>query len=223
VLLIPLFLPPYILAVAWSSVLGKRGLLYKWFGLGEPASAFLHSLSGGATILTFAFLPIAILFIKTALAQVHVEIEEAARLEASRGQVLRRITLPLIAPAMLSSGILIFVLTISEFAVPMFLGRSSRRKSSHNSPRFTSTKPLSLCRCAHRHHTGGNELGAHPTGVVFSPAKKLHHTCRWPRRLEIRGTCILPFGLCRFRHVADGHHLHAITLVAGLSPGFCRG
>lgn len=122
VLLIPLFLPPYILAVAWSSVLGKRGLLHKWLGLGEPASAFLHSLSGGATILTLAFLPIAILFIKTALAQFHVEIEEAARLEGSRGQILRRITLPLIAPAMLSSGILIFVLTISEFAVPMFLG-----------------------------------------------------------------------------------------------------
>jgi iron(III) transport system permease protein len=122
VLLIPLFLPPYILAVAWSNVLGKRGLLHKWFGLGEPASAFLHSLWGGATILTLAFLPIAILFIKTALAQVHVEIEEATRLEASRGQILRRITLLLIAPAMLSSGILIFVLAISEFAVPMFLG-----------------------------------------------------------------------------------------------------
>jgi iron(III) transport system permease protein len=121
VLLIPLFLPPYILAVAWSSVLGKRGLLHKWFGLGEPASAFLNSLWGGATILALAFLPITILFIKTALAQVHIEIEEAARLEGSRGQILRRITLPLIAPAMLSSGVLIFVLTISEFAVPMFL------------------------------------------------------------------------------------------------------
>ncbi len=110
VLLIPLFLPPYILAVAWSCVLGKRGLLHKWFSLGEPASAFLHSLAGGATILTLAFLPIAILFIKTALAQVHVEIEEAARLEASRQQILRHITLPLIAPAMLSSGILIVII-----------------------------------------------------------------------------------------------------------------
>ncbi len=122
ILLIPLFLPPYISAVAWSTVLGKRGLLDRWLGVGEAASAFLNSLWGAAAVLILAFLPIAVLFIKTALGNVHAEIEDAARLETSPRQIIWHITLPLVAPAILSSGILIFVLTISEFAVPMFLG-----------------------------------------------------------------------------------------------------
>lgn len=121
-LLIPLFLPPYILAVVWSSILGRRGLLHQWFGIGEITAAFLHSFWGCAFVLTLALLPIAILFIQTALTHVHAEIEAAARLEASRAKIFLLVTLPLIAPALLSSGILIFVLAISEFAVPMFLG-----------------------------------------------------------------------------------------------------
>ncbi|MGH7493173.1 MAG: ABC transporter permease [bacterium] len=121
-LLIPLFLPPYTLAVAWSNILGRRGLLHQWLGIGDVTAAFLHSFWGCAFVLTLALMPIAILFIQTALTHVHAEIEEAARLEASRAEILLLVTLPLIAPALLSSGILIFVLVISEFAVPMFLG-----------------------------------------------------------------------------------------------------
>ena len=83
-LFIPLFLPPYVLAVAWSSILGRRGLLHRWFGIGEITAAFLNSLWGGAFVLILALLPSAILFVQTALARVHTEIEEAARLEASR-------------------------------------------------------------------------------------------------------------------------------------------
>jgi len=121
ILLVPLFLPPYILAVAWSSILGRRVLVHQRFGIGETAWAFLNSIWGCTFVLVFAFLPIVILFIKTALVQIQAEIEEAARLETARRKIVWHITLPLIAPAMLSSAMVIFMLTISEFAVPMFL------------------------------------------------------------------------------------------------------
>ena len=48
-------------------------------------------------------------------------LEEAALVVASPGRVLRRITLPLVAPAVLSAALMIFVLAVSEFGVPGLL------------------------------------------------------------------------------------------------------
>src|SRR5262245_15557703 len=79
-MLIPLFLPPSTLAIAWSDILRRHGLLHQWFGIGEITAAFLHSFWGCGLVLALALLPIALLFIQTALAHAHSEIEEAARM-----------------------------------------------------------------------------------------------------------------------------------------------
>src|SRR5206468_4177255 len=48
-------------------------------------------------------------------------LEEAARLYAGWPAVLRRITVPLIAPGILLSLVLVFLLSMGEFGAPAFL------------------------------------------------------------------------------------------------------
>jgi iron(III) transport system permease protein len=55
------------------------------------------------------------------LRRIDARLEEAAVLVAPAGVVLRRITFPLAAPAILAAALVIFVLSVSEFGVPGLL------------------------------------------------------------------------------------------------------
>ncbi len=112
VLLIPLFLSPYILAVAW------RDLFFVIF----HDTALISSYGGAILVLTTVYTPLALLITGNALAGIHAGMEESGLLLTSPGRMVRRITFPLIRPAVFSSFILIFVFSISEFSVPSFLG-----------------------------------------------------------------------------------------------------
>lgn len=120
--LVPIFLPPYILAVAWRLLLACNGLAEQWLGIGDPTSKFLDSIWGCAFILTTAYLPVTILFLSNAFRYINPSVEEAARLDGSEVQVMRHVTLPGIRHAILSSALIVFLLAISEFGVPMILG-----------------------------------------------------------------------------------------------------
>jgi iron(III) transport system permease protein len=73
--------------------------------------------------MTIHYFPFAFLMLCGALASLNAEMEEsAALLGASRTQILRRITLPLVLPALLGAFILIFAKTIGSFALPYLLG-----------------------------------------------------------------------------------------------------
>ena len=58
---------------------------------------------------------------EAALRRVDGRLEEAGLIVAPPGRVLRHITLPLVAPNVLASALIVFVLAISEFGVPGFL------------------------------------------------------------------------------------------------------
>lgn len=120
--LLPVFIPPYISALSWGSVLGKNGLMNSLFNVGEFTNSIYNSLFGVSFILGISFLPIIILFISDSLNSFEKEIEESAMMDASRRKIFFKLTLPMLKPSILSSSILIFILTISEFGVPMLLG-----------------------------------------------------------------------------------------------------
>lgn len=119
---LPIFIPSYIIALSWGSILGENGVLNTFFNVGKLTNSIYHSTFGVAFILAICFLPIVILFINDSLCNIEKEVEEAALLEVSQIKVFFHLILPLIQPAILSSSILIFILTISEFGVPMLLG-----------------------------------------------------------------------------------------------------
>jgi iron(III) transport system permease protein len=122
-LTLPLLVPPYVIAVAWFAVLGSSG----WIGgfLAPTTSEFLSSaffgLYGCIGALSTAFLPVVMLLTIAYLGTVNPRLEQAGLLMSRWPHVLWRITLPLMAPAILFAAVLVFLLTLGEVGVPTFL------------------------------------------------------------------------------------------------------
>lgn len=119
-LVVPLVIPPYILALAWTYLGGANGLVTRLFG-DDFLAVWTHSLSGAVVALAIAFYPLAMLATEAAARRVDGHLEEAALLVAAPRLVFWRITVPLIAPGAAAAALLIFVLALSEFGVPGLL------------------------------------------------------------------------------------------------------
>jgi len=120
---VPLLIPPYILAVSWFNLLARNGLLSRVIppGIVELLSGWLFGLPGCLLVLASTFMPIVMILTMVYMHAVSPRVEEAGRLIASWPDVFRHITLPLVMPGILFSGILVFLLTLGEVGVPMFL------------------------------------------------------------------------------------------------------
>jgi len=119
-LVVPLVIPPYILALAWTYLGGANGLVTRFFG-DDLLATWTYSLSGAILVLAVAFYPLAMLATEAAARRVDGHLEEAALLVAAPRLVFWRITLPLVAPGVAAAALLIFVLALSEFGVPGLL------------------------------------------------------------------------------------------------------
>ena len=120
---IPLLIPPYVAAVSWFHLAGREGILARWLGpsAGDVASRVLFGLSGCVLVHVTIFLPVVVLLVMTAIRTVDPRLEEAARLAASQRRVLSGITIPLLRPGILLSALLVFILSLGELSVPLFL------------------------------------------------------------------------------------------------------
>jgi iron(III) transport system permease protein len=131
ILTIPYVIPSFAIALAWVTVFkspllgGQPGLWNGLFGVAPPVW-----LSSGPVpiIITMAvhYFPFAFLLVAGALATIDSQLEECAEIQgASRFMILRKITLPVVAPAMVSALVLTFGKTLGTFALPYLLGLSS--------------------------------------------------------------------------------------------------
>ena len=116
----PVLLPPYIVGLAWTYFGGTRGWLTTIVGAGL-VSDWTYSLPAAIVVLSLVFYPVSMLATEAAMRGIDGRLEEAALVVASPARVLRRITLPLAAPAVFSAALIIFVLAVSEFGVPGLL------------------------------------------------------------------------------------------------------
>ena len=110
-LLIPLLIPPYILAYGWYTLVGRESML----------GHLLFGFWGSAWVLFCVYLPIPVLLTILFLRQINPKLEEAGLLVCSWHGVLWYITLPLVKPALYFSFLLVFILTVSELSVANFL------------------------------------------------------------------------------------------------------
>jgi molybdate transport system permease protein len=133
---LPLVLPPVVGGVALLLALGRSGvvgrLLDEWFGLTLPFST-----AGVVVAETFVAMPFLVITVEAALRTANVGYEEAAAtLGASRWQVFRRVTLPLIAPSLAAGSVLCWARALGEFGATItFAG---------NFPGTTQTMPLAV-------------------------------------------------------------------------------
>lgn len=119
----PLLLPPYVIATAWASLLGKGGLIGRALrsAPAEFLSSALFGLPGCTYVLFTTFMPIVMLLTIAYAGAANPRWEDAARLVSGWPNILRRITLPSIAPGIAFAAVLVFLLTFGEVGVPTFL------------------------------------------------------------------------------------------------------
>ncbi|MEK7853280.1 MAG: iron ABC transporter permease, partial [Planctomycetota bacterium] len=87
----------------------------------EGVSGFIYSIYGAAFVLSINLFPVVMLVAEYALKGLNPRLEEGGLVVGSAFQVIRKITLPLIAPAILSGMMIVFVLSLSEFGIPSLL------------------------------------------------------------------------------------------------------
>lgn len=133
---LPLVLPPVVGGVALLLVLGRTGLvgrwLDSWFGFTLPFTT-----TGVVVAETFVAMPFLVVTLESAFRSADRGLEEAAfTLGASRLTAFRRVTLPLVAPALGAGAVLCWARALGEFGATItFAG---------NFPGRTQTMPLAV-------------------------------------------------------------------------------
>ena len=125
--LISLFSGYIVRIYAWRTILGKQGLLnsgLKWLGLIDQPLEFLIY-SNLATVITLSglLLPLAVLPIYSAMANISREHLEAARdLGSSRWRLIRTILVPMAMPGIRTAFAFTFLLAAGDFVTPALVG-----------------------------------------------------------------------------------------------------
>lgn len=129
-IMLPLVVPPHILALAWLSWLGTRGLLSRWIAAGfgwERVPWTLYGEVGIVLLLTVFALPVAYLTVSAGLTRLPRHLEEASQLEgATPFQIARFVTLPLLRPHLLAGMMLAFLASAGNFGITALLGIPGR-------------------------------------------------------------------------------------------------
>jgi iron(III) transport system permease protein len=129
---IPYVLPSYTLALAWldffknERIGGATGIYQYLFGLPTPDS-LAYGFIPIVVTLSLHYYPFTYLLVSGALASIDSHLEESGEvLGASRSMILRKITFPIVLPALISSFILTFSRALGTFGTPYFLGAPVR-------------------------------------------------------------------------------------------------
>src|SRR5690606_610734 len=123
-IMIPFFISPFVGALAWTLLLqrdvGPVNMLLDSLGLGQFDP---HGVGMIVWVMGIYYAPYMFVFVSSALHNVDPALEEAGHISGlNRTQVIRMITVPLVAPAVLSGALLTFIATAGQFGVPALLG-----------------------------------------------------------------------------------------------------
>jgi iron(III) transport system permease protein len=124
--LIPFFLSPFVGAIAWHNLASpKIGLLNNWARDHLGISGHLinvDNIYGVIWVTGIFFAPLVYLFVVGSLRRMDPSLEDSARTTgAGLLRTTMTITLPLVAPGILSGAIIVFVTSAGEFGVPFKL------------------------------------------------------------------------------------------------------
>lgn len=129
VFVFPYMMPAWTLALFWINVFknsrvggGNVGILEAVTGICMP-EWFVYGLFPMVVVIALHYSPFAYLLIGGILKNMDATLEESATiLKAGRMKIIRRITMPIVMPAILSTFLLIFSSGFSSYTVPVFLG-----------------------------------------------------------------------------------------------------
>lgn len=133
VFVFPYIMPSWSIAMFWENFFKNSSIA------AAPGIGLLESLTGAcvpewmvygffpvAMVMGIHYAPFAYILIGGILRNMDANLEEAAIiLKASRAKIIRRITLPIVAPAMISTILLVFASSISSYTVPYYLCKTN--------------------------------------------------------------------------------------------------
>lgn len=119
--LLPYAVPPYVTTIAWIALANPST---GWLRALAPVDAY--SLGGMVWVLSLHLAPVVALGVRDAVGRLDPALEEAARLcGASPARVLRDVTLPMLAPALVASAGFVASAAIASFGVPYLLSAAA--------------------------------------------------------------------------------------------------
>lgn len=129
--IIPNILPPILVAISWVMLLNpSNGLInasiVKLFGV-EKGPFNIYSIPGLIFVEGLILTPLAFLIVAAAMKSMDPSLEESAKtLGSNEFGVMRRITFPLLRPAILAAGTLNFVRAVESFDTPAIIALPAR-------------------------------------------------------------------------------------------------
>jgi iron(III) transport system permease protein len=213
-------IPGLLMAMAWIFVLSPNigwvnAVLKSALGL-RAAPLNIYTMTGMIWALSSHYFPLAYLAVGPPLRALDVRMEEAGLMAGARyWQVLPKITLPLLRPAILSGLLLLVILALSSYEVPRVIGRPARidvfttaiqNATAGTPPEFGVASALSLTLLAvciiavffYQRATRNAEAFATITGKGYKPTRIELGRWRWPVAGAIGVLFLLALGLPLF-------------------------
>lgn len=122
--LVPTISPPFAIAIAAILLFGRSGLITRTvLGIRPGAGANdIYGLDGLIFVQIITFFPVAYLILRGMLERLEPALEEAAlSMGANKWQIFRTVTLPLLAPGIAGSFLLLFVESLADLGNPLLL------------------------------------------------------------------------------------------------------
>ena len=127
---LPVVLPPLVGVIAFLFLYGEGGFLARAVQRATGSAEPPWRLSGpGAILLVHAYTMFVYfyLFTRAGLARLDAAfLEAASALGAGRARILRKVTLPLLRPALVGAALLTFMTSLSSFSAPYLMGGTFR-------------------------------------------------------------------------------------------------
>jgi iron(III) transport system permease protein len=159
----PLFISLLVAALAWSLLaspeVGYLNTLLSSIGIDWNLN--VYSLPGMIGIFALYYSPYAYILISSALTVMNPEMEESAQVHgARRFTIMRKVTFPLLTPAVIAAALLIFVLIAENFDVVQILGVP-------NGTETLSTRIYNLTVSYRPNHNQAAAVGASLMAMIF--------------------------------------------------------
>lgn len=123
-LFLPFFIGQVVRAYGWLIILGKEGIINSvLLKMGLPALDLIYNYGAVVFGLVQYMLPFAVLLIVPAITAIGEDIELAAEsLGANWLRAFWHVVLPMARPGLVGAGVVVFTLTMTDFAMPEILG-----------------------------------------------------------------------------------------------------
>ncbi|MEI0797876.1 iron ABC transporter permease [Brachyspira intermedia] len=126
-IIISMMSPAFIGAYSWILLLGRSGVVTKFFAGFGISTPTIYGFGGILLVFTLKLYPFIFMYVSGALSKIDVSLMEAAEsLGCSPFKKVVTIAMPLITPTILAGSLLVFMNALADFGTPMLIGEGYR-------------------------------------------------------------------------------------------------